>query len=591
MNRLIVQKINHVFNTGYNSTRRHISSELNKYSSVITQNDNARAMQYALPEITCKADLDNKPQIGIGSNWYESNPCNSSLNVYSQMIKDDIQSNDMIGYRFNTIGVSDGQTMGTPSMGASFPSREIIADSIEVQTEGGNYDALVLIPGCDKNMPGCMMSLFRLDRPGMIVYGGSMPPSHLNGDPSKPLDIVNSFEPRIRYLKGEIDLDERENIVSQCCSKVGGSCSGMFTANTMSSLIEVMGFSLPNGATNPNMSTEKFYECSLVGKTILNLLENDIKPSDILSKESFENAIKLVYVLGGSTNAIPHLRAMAKETNIELSRHDFNKFKHLPVLSDMRPHGQYVMNDLHSVGGMTKLIRHLIEEDIINGDLPTITGKTLSENYEIESKKESYLMANENSKIKFQQIILPTSKPFKKTSQMRILKGNFAPDGCISKINSEKDSYEGEAIVFDTEQEMLDALDNHEITTDHFVILRYQGIPVGCPEMLSPTTALIEYFGDDAPPLATDGRFSGGSKGVLVAHLPDAYNNTITTQIRNGDYVKISLDNDGNDTINVEFKNGSRNIEPKQLPVDHKPFLKKFSLLAGDFKDGFSTLQ
>ena len=577
---------------------------VNAHSKVITQNDNAKAMLWALPEFKLDTDFD-KPHVGVISNWFESNPCNRKLDQYSETIKNSLDSMGIHGFRANTVGVSDGITMGTPSMRYSLPSRELISHSIELQAKGGNYDGLIVVPGCDKNMPAATMALFRLDIPGIIVYGGSMPPSYLPTDTKKenPLQIVSSFEAQGEYMAGKISLEEKNEIVRYTCSKSCGACAGLYTANTMSSVIEVLGFSLPNSATFPSLSKAKFNECELSAYAMEFLLTNDIKPSDILTKESFYNAIKLVNVLGGSTNAVIHLLAMAEAAQIDLTLDDFTQFKHIPVLSDMKPHGKYVMNDLHNVGGMTELMKYLISSDIINGDCKTVTGLTLKENYfmtPLKSNSQQYHIVSEDvlqrtdrcelTKKDFHKVIRPLEDPFKKTSHIRILRGNMAEQGCVSKLNSEDSFYEGKAIVFDTEKEMLTALKNGEITRDHIIVIRYQGESMGCPEMLAPTSALIGYFGEDAPPLLTDGRFSGGSHGILVAHLPDAYKDTVTTRIVTGDTITIDLENG---SVNSKFDGASteeRNkIVKKQLTFDNSErYLGMYSKCVRNITTGFS---
>lgn len=565
----------------------------NKYSAEITQpkiRGNAQAMLHAL-------DLDaplSEPHIGIGAVWYESNPCNSKLNELSRRIKDSVMENDMLGFQFNTVGISDGITMGTESMRYSLPSRDLICDSFELQTNGGFYDGVVGIPGCDKNLPGIFMALCKLNRPSLMVYGGAMPPSTSPLD-GKDLDIVSSFEAYGEYVANKITDEEREIIIQNSCNKQCGACSGLYTANTMASIIEIMGMSLPNSATNPSNSIHKFQECSVIGEVMRNLIEKDIKPSDILTKDSFENAIKLFIILGGSTNAVPHLLAIARAANIDLTLDDFIKHQNIPVLANMKPHGQYVMNDLHTHQGMNYLVNYLIDKNIINGNCMTVTGKPLSDNYEYLPSKLNFVMGD------FHNIIQPVEKPFKPTSHIRILKGNLAPEGCVSKIYYEDNVYEGEVIVFDSEKEMIEALEQHKIKKDHFVVIRYQGETTGCPEMLSPTSALIGYFGDEAPPLATDGRFSGGSKGILVAHLPDAYKDTITTILKDGDKIKIDLKSN---SINVKLWTGTNYVDEisdevvnnikNKFDIKLKTFessgvLEKYAKLVSGLSFGYST--
>jgi len=543
---------------------------LNKFSRVITQsteNGSAQAMLYALG--FNKKDLD-KPQVGICSMWYDGNPCNSKLNILSDLTKESIISNNLLGLRFNTIGVSDGMSMGTIGMRYSLPSRELISDSIETIMMGQHYDSLVCIPGCDKNLPASAMALARLNRPGFVIYGGSMKPSYYN---QEKLDIVSAFESYGKYIKGEITNKERQNIIENSCDKGCGSCSGLYTANTMACIFETMGLTLPNSSSNPSLSEEKILECSLAGKTVHNMIKNNIKPLDIITKKSIINAIKMLYLTGGSTNGVIHLLAIAKSAKIEITLNDFSNLEHIPVILNMKPHGENVMYDLHNLGGTKVLIKYLINQNILNGDCLTITGKTLYQNV-----KNSNDIDFEN-----QNVILPLSNPFKKNSHIKILKGNLAPEGCVAKINSDNTNFTGKVLVYDSEKDMLNALKNHEITKDNFVVLRYQGESIGCPEMLSPTSALVGYFGKNPPPLATDGRFSGGSRGVLIAHLPDAYKNESTRCIKNGDIIKLDLTKN---TININSNFDIRNLKPK---LKLSGYLEKYNKLVSDINTGYIT--
>ena len=531
---------------------------MNKYSRLITQaidKSPAQSMLYALG--LTKKDL-LKPQIGIGSISFQSNPCNAKLNILSEKVSKGIYNKNFIPMEFSSIGISDGKSMGTNGMRYSLPSRELIADSFESICQGEHYDGLVAIAGCDKNLPGVTMALFRLNRPGLIIYGGSMRPSYYDG---QLLDIVSSFESYGRYLQNNITNKEREGIVENACDKKCGACSGFYTANTMACLLEVMGLTLPNSASNVSMSTEKFLECIVQApNTIHRLIKDDIKPLDIVSKESFINAIKTLYLIGGSTNAVIHLLAMARTANIDLSLEDFKQYEHYPVLCDMKPHGKKVMYDLYTSGGMRGLIGYFIDNGYINGDMITINGKTLKENSEGYNLKDGII------------------KKIKNDSHIKILGNSFK---CISKIYSNKTKYSGKAIVFDDEKSFLNALKNDKIKQYHFIIIRYQGESIGCPEMLTPTSALKGYFGDNAPPLATDGRFSGGSSGVLIAHLPDAYKKgSITSKIRDGDYIEIDLDNNSI-TIN------SRHNKHEEKKLKLTGYLEKYRKLVGELEDGF----
>ena len=564
---------------------RRMSTNLNKYSKIITQpkkNGAAQSMLYALG--LTKSDMD-KPQVGIGTVWFEGNPCNSKLGGLSRQVSTSLHEKKLLPLIFNTVGVSDGMSMGTDGMRYSLPSRELIADSMETVVRGQHYDGLICIPGCDKNLPASAMALARLNRPGFIIYGGSMKPSYYNikGE-DKKLDIVSSFESYGQFIKGEITDDERQGIVENSCHGDCGACSGFYTANTMACLLEVMGLMLPNGSSNMSASREKKNELLKAGDVMTNLLEKDIKPLDIMTRESFLNAIKFLTLIGGSTNGVIHLLAIAKTAGIKITLDDFKSVEHLPVLTNMKPHGSNVMNDLSRIGGTSTLIKYLIDYGILNGDCLTITGNTLKENTNIYS----------NIKLG-EGVVLPFEHPFKKSSHINILTGNMAPNGSVSKIYSENKKFSGKAIVFNTEEEMLQSLENGNITKDHFVVLRYQGESIGCPEMLTPTSALVGYFNahglsNEIPPFATDGRFSGGSSGVLVAHLPDAYKeNSITALIENDD--KISIDLDSNsiqlDVSEIELEKRNKNLVKPTLKLDG--YLEKFRKLVSNLENGYLT--
>ena len=556
---------------------------LNKFSKNLTQkkqNASAQAMLYGLG--LTKKDLE-KPQIGIGTVWFEGNPCNSKLDVLSDKVKTSLKNKEFLGMRFNTVGVSDGKTMGTDSMRFSLPSRELITDSIETMITAEHYDGCILIPGCDKNLPAAAMALARVNRPGFIIYGGSMRPSSkvINGE-FQSLDIVSSFEAYGRYIKGEINDNERENIIQNACHKNCGSCSGFYTANTMACLLEVMGLTLPNSSSNMSLSSEKYLECENSFDVINNLLTHDIKPLDIMTKESFINAIKFLTIIGGSTNGIIHLLAMAKTAKVDLSLDDFKNYEYLPVLTNMKPHGIYVMNDLYKIGGTSLLIKFLIDQNILNGNCLTVTGKTLFDNVKYVDK------------IDFSKnIILSKESPFKKNSHINILFGNLAPNGCVSKIYSENLLFSGKAKVFDNQEDMLESLEKGEIKSNNFIILRYQGESIGCPEMLTPTSALVGYFNSrgksSIPPFATDGRFSGGSTGVLVAHLPDAYKKTITSVIQDNDLISIDMKNNSI-TIDVSEDEIKKRLNKVVIPeLKLEGYLEKYRKLVTNLDSGYLT--
>lgn len=597
-------------------------SVLNKFSRKLTsqfERGGSQAMLYALG--MTKEDM-KKPQVGIGSVWFEGNPCNSMLNQLSSVCKNSVEHHKMKGFQFNTVGVSDGMTMGTKGMNYSLPSRSLIADSVETMIYAHHYDGFVGIPSCDKNLPGMAMAMFRLNRPSMLIYGGSMRPNYIKtgGDQLEKVDIVSSFESYGRYLKGEISIDERKYIIENACNKQCGSCAGLYTANTMACILEVMGLMLPNSSSNSSLSTEKFKECEASGNIVLNLIEKDIKPSDIVTKESFYNAIKMLYILGGSSNAIIHLLAMAKEINIDLTLDDFTRFENIPVLANMKPHGEYVMHDIYLRGGMSRVFQHLIDIGLINGDCLTITGSTLKDNYSnfspIKVDSAEYLLDNINLiDIKYEKkdsnlpkintiqqpvnddniydyIIYNMDTPFKPDSHLKILKGNVAPNGCISKINSNNTSFSGKLLCFDTEDEMLESLKLHQITRQNIILIRYQGETTGCPEMLEPTSALVGYFGNNPPPLITDGRFSGGSKGILVANLPDAYKtDSILPYLVNGDIITLDMINK---EINVNLDENE--IKTRAICMDiYKPplffktgYVAQFGKNVNDITTGYT---
>lgn len=556
-----------------------IKRSINTFSKVITQNKENGAAQAMLYSLGLNYNDLKKPQIGIASMWYQGNPCNSKLNIYSNLASKGVQKENLLPMQFNTIGISDGISMGTSGMKYSLPSRDLISDSIESVVRGLHYDGLICIPGCDKNLPGSVMAMILLDRPSFMIYGGSMRPSYLNEKNSK-LDIVSAFEAYGKYISNEINDKERQEIIQNSCDKSCGSCSGLYTANTMATIFEVMGLTLPNSSSSMSLSDEKFDECYKSGSVMYNLLKEDLKPSEIITKKSFINAIKMLYLTGGSTNAIIHLLAIADVANIKLTLEDFSSLQKTPVLLNMKPHGENVMYDLYEIGGTSTFIKYLIENDIIDGSVITVTGKTLYDNV----KKAPKIKKDQN-------VILPLEKPYISESHIRILKGNMAPKGCVSKISNKTPKLiSKKAIVFNTESEMMISLKNGEISRDHFIILRYQGETTGCPEMLKPTSAIIGYFGDDAPPLATDGRFSGGSHGVLICHLPDAFKeNSITSVINDGDEIVLDYTNNSI-KINInenDLKARYGNVNKPELEL--KGYLSKFSKLVGNIENGYST--
>lgn len=506
------------------------TNNLNKYSSHITQPASQGASQAMLfgTGLT-EADMQ-KPQIGIASMWYEGNTCNMHLNDLAAWVKEGMRPADLVGMRFNTIGVSDGISMGNDGMSFSLQSREIIADSIETSMSAHWYDGLIAIPGCDKNMPGCLIAMGRLNRPALMVYGGTIRAGHsAKGD---KLDIVSAFQCYGQALAGIINEDERRAIVRHSCPGPG-ACGGMYTANTMANAIEAMGMSLPYSSSTPAESIEKREECLRAATAIRLLLERDIKPRDIMTRAAFENAMVVVMALGGSTNAVLHLIAMAKTVDVDLSLDDFQAVSdRVPFLADLKPSGAYVMEDMQGIGGTPGLMKYLWENGLINGDCLTVTGRTIAENLvDLPGLTEG------------QQIIRPLHNPIKPTGHIQILRGNLAPDGAVAKITGkEGERFSGPARVFDAEEDMLAGLEKGMIHKGDVVIIRYEG-PTGgpgMPEMLTPTSAIMGAgLGKDVA-LLTDGRFSGGSHGFIVGHItPEAQVGGPLALVKDGDIVTI----------------------------------------------------
>ena len=506
-----------------------MTDKLNRYSARITQPRSqgaSQAMLYATG--LTRKDLD-KPQIGIASVWFEGNPCNMHLLDLGAQVKQGVEAAGMVGMRFNTIGVSDGISMGTDGMSYSLQSREIIADSIETTMGGQWYDALVAIPGCDKNMPGCIIAMARLNRPALMVYGGTIKPGHSRGE---TLDIVSAFQCYGAYIAGTIDDARREEIVRNACPGAG-ACGGMYTANTMASAIEAMGMSLPYSSSTPAVDPLKHEECRRAGAAVRHLLELDIKPRDIMTRAAFENAMVVVSALGGSTNAVLHLLAMARAAGVELSLDDFQKVSNrVPLLADLKPSGKYVMEDVQRIGGIPAVMKYLMQEGLIDGSCLTCTGRTIAENLaELPGLAEG------------QQVIRPLSNPIKATGHIQILRGNLAPGGSVAKITGKEGlTFTGPAKVYDSEEDMLKALEQKEITKGDVVVIRYEGPQggPGMPEMLTPTSALMGAGLGDAVALITDGRFSGGSHGFIVGHVvPEAQLGGPIALIRSGDVITI----------------------------------------------------
>jgi dihydroxy-acid dehydratase len=507
-----------------------MSHQLNKYSSRITQPKSQGASQAMLYGTGLTPEDMNKAQVGIASVWYEGNTCNMHLNQLAQYVKEGVVAAGLVGMRFNTIGVSDGISMGTEGMSYSLQSRDIIADSIETVMGGQWYDALIALPGCDKNMPGCLMAMGRLNRPAIMVYGGTIKPGKLNG---QDLDIVSAFQCYGQFLANSIDEKTRSEIVRRSCPGAG-ACGGMYTANTMATAIEAMGMSLPYSSSTPAEEPQKIEECRAAGKAILNLLEKDIKPRDIMTRAAFENAMVTLMALGGSTNAVLHLIAMARAVDVELTIDDFQKVSdRIPFIGDLKPSGRYVEEDLHKVGGTPAVMKYLLEKGLLDGSCLTVTGKTVAEN-----------LASLPGLAEGQKVIHPLEKPIKESGHIQILRGNLAPEGAVAKITGKEGlSFTGRANVFDSEEDMLHALERKEIHKGDVIIIRYEGPKggPGMPEMLTPTSAIMGAgLGNDVA-LLTDGRFSGGSHGFIVGHItPEAQEGGPIALVKTGD--KITID-------------------------------------------------
>ena len=508
-------------------------AELNKYSSRITQPRSqgaSQAMLYATG--LTEADM-NKAQVGIASVWYEGNSCNMHLLDLAAKVRVGVQNAGLVGMRFNTIGVSDGMSMGTEGMSYSLQSRDLIADSIETVMGGQWYDANISLPGCDKNMPGCVMAMGRVNRPSLMIYGGTIR-AGCSGTKDK-LDIVSAFQAYGEYLAKTISDEERQDIIRNSCPGAG-ACGGMYTANTMASAIEAMGMSLPYSSSIPAEDPKKLEECLAAGAAIRFLLEKDIKPRDIMTRAAFENAMVITMALGGSTNAVLHLIAMARAVDVDLSIDDFQSVSdRIPFLADLKPSGRFVMEDLHEIGGTPAVLKYLLEQGLLDGNCLTVTGKTLAENLkDLPRLSEG------------QEIIQPIEKPIKKTGHLCILRGNLAPEGAVAKITGKEGlSFTGTARCYDGEEDMLKGLEDGEISKGDVVIIRYEGPQggPGMPEMLTPTSAIMGAgLGADVA-LMTDGRFSGGSHGFIVGHItPEAQVGGPLALVQNGDSITIDAE-------------------------------------------------
>ena len=503
---------------------------LNRISRRITQPKSQGASQAMLYATGLReADMD-KAQIGIASVWYEGNPCNMHLGELGALVKEGVTAAGLVGMRFHTIGVSDGMSMGTEGMSYSLPSRDLIADSIETVMSAQWYDGLVAIPGCDKNMPGCLIAMARLDRPALMVYGGTIRAGHLRG--GAPVDIVSAFQSYGEFLAGRIDEDTRFDIVRHACPGAG-ACGGMYTANTMASAIEALGMALPYSASVPAEDPGKAEECRRAGLAVRRLLELDLKPRDIMTRRAFENAIAVVTVLGGSTNAVLHLIAMARAAGVPLGLDDFTAVgERVPLLADLKPSGRYVMEDLHRVGGTPAVMKLLLEKGALHGECMTVTGRTLAEN-----------LAELPGLAPGQDVIRPWDDPIKATGHIAILRGSLAPEGAVAKITGKEGlAFSGPARVFDCEEDMLHAAERGEIRKGDVIVIRYEGPKggPGMPEMLTPTSVIMGAGLGQHVALITDGRFSGGSHGFIIGHVvPEAQEGGPIALVRDGDRISI----------------------------------------------------
>ncbi|MBI2188089.1 MAG: dihydroxy-acid dehydratase [Acidobacteria bacterium] len=502
---------------------------MNKYSSRVTQPRSQGASQAMLYGTGLTgADLQ-KPQVGICSMWWEGNTCNMHLDRLAAYVKEGVQASGLVGLRFNTIGVSDGISMGTEGMSYSLPSRDLIADSIETVVAAQWYDAVVTVPGCDKNMPGSIMAMLRLNRPSLMVYGGTIRPGEALG---KPRDIISAFQSYGEYLAGVITDEQRLDIVRHACPGAG-ACGGMYTANTMAVAIEALGLSLPYSSSTPAEDAGKVDECRRAGAAVRTLLERDLKPLDILSRKSLENALAVVMAVGGSTNAVLHLLAIARTARIPFALDDFQRMSdRVPLLADLKPSGTYVQEDLHRAGGTPALMKYLLEKGLLHADCLTVTGKTLAENL-----REAPPLASG------QRVIRPVEQPVFPRGHIRILRGNLAPEGAVAKITGkEGERFAGPAKVFDSEEAMLAGLERGEIAKGSVVVIRYEGPKggPGMPEMLTPTSAIMGAgLGKDVA-MITDGRFSGGSHGFIIGHVtPEASVGGPVALLRDGDRIVI----------------------------------------------------
>ncbi|TAG13174.1 MAG: dihydroxy-acid dehydratase [Sphingobacteriia bacterium] len=555
--------------------------ELNPYSKIITQDPTQPAAQAMLYGIGLTEDDLKKAQVGIVSMGYDGNTCNMHLNDLAKVVKKGVWENDLVGLIFNTIGVSDGISNGTEGMRYSLVSRDIIADSIEAVCGAQYYDAVIALPGCDKNMPGSLIAMGRLNRPAIMVYGGTIAPGHYNG---QDLNIISAFEALGQKMAGQLSENDFKGIVKNACPSAG-ACGGMYTANTMASAIEALGMSLPFSSSNPALSEEKQEECINAGKAIKILMEKNILPRDIMTRKAFENAITIIMVLGGSTNAVLHLIAMAKSVDIPLTQDDFQIISDkIPVLADFKPSGKYLMQDLHQYGGVPAVMKYLLKKGLLHGDCLTVTGKTIAEN----------LIQVPDLDFDQQKIIFPLETPVKATGHLQILYGNLAAGGSVAKISGkEGELFEGPARVFDGEQQLIAGINSGKIKSGDVVVIRNVG-PVGAPgmpEMLKPTSAIIGAGLGKSVALITDGRFSGGTHGFVVGHItPEAVKGGLIGIVEDDDMIELNVATKKMTLkVSEEIITARRAAWVKPAPKATKGLLFKYAQCVKDASEGCVT--
>ncbi len=558
-----------------------MSTELNKYSKVLTQDETQPAAQAMLYGIGLTEEDLGKPQIGIASMGYDGNTCNMHLNDLAKVVKQGVWDNEMVGLIFNTIGISDGISNGTDGMRYSLVSRDLIADSIEAVCGGFYYDGLIALPGCDKNMPGSVMAMGRLNRPAIMLYGGTIDPGHYKG---QDLNIISAFEALGQKLAGTITPEDFKEVVKHSCPGAG-ACGGMYTANTMAAAIEALGMSLPYSSSNPALSGEKQTECLEAGKAIKVLLEKNICPKDIMTKKAFENAITIIMILGGSTNAVLHLIAMAKSVDVEVTQDDFQRISDkTPVLADFKPSGKYLMQELHAHGGVPAVMKYLLDNGMLHGDCLTVTGKTVAEN----------LATVATLNFETQKIIHPLEQPLKKTGHLQILYGNLAEKGSVAKISGkEGERFEGPARVFNGEKHLVEGIASGRVKKGDVVVIRNEGPKgaPGMPEMLKPTSAITGAGLGQYVALITDGRFSGGSHGFVVGHItPEAFEGGLIALVEDDDIIELdATKNSITLKVSEEIIAGRRSKWKQPALKETKGVLYKYAMCVKDASQGCVT--